>query len=182
MGHSGVLSNFFHKNKKDKWGHKKASVWSYPTAGCFSSIWKAEQATEDHEHVAVFNNDLHYFNQAWHLTQGNLSLLLPTPSQTVWEIKHTHTHKEGHTPTGLKLMVCCGLDQSQQKPVYSPPPRTSAARAQPAFLTQIPTMLKISPWHHVRRKKKKKPVKYLDPFQCKLYHGLKRWFLNQTFS
>lgn len=54
-------------------------------------------------------------------------------SSTVVEITQ-HAHKDGHASIALKLMVCCGLDQSQHEPRKSPSPlcHTAAASA-PGF-------------------------------------------------
>lgn len=54
-------------------------------------------------------------------------------SSTVVEITQ-HAHKDGHASIGLKLMVCCGLDQSQHMPGKSPsPPCHTAAVSLPGF-------------------------------------------------
>lgn len=70
----------------------------------------------------------------------------------------TATHKDTHTPIGLKLMVCCGLDQSQRELRKSPSPLFPRIhQVQLSFLYQMPMMLQLLLYSYNKRNSTKIP-------------------------
>lgn len=138
-------------------------VGSYKIAACFTLIWKATHAREDH-HVTFFQHWAHLFEQACLLTQGNLRPVLPSPRQNSrkWNT-HTYTYKMIDTVLLVWRWWCvvgwtnCSRSRSGRK---SPSPTNAASAAGISYSPQcsryhcqIPTCSEyncdtMSPWWH----------------------------------